>query len=59
MVTSTIRAQSPQDWVAPYSAALEPAAHDRFTVIMRMAAHAYHHVGQIIYLAKELTKPTA
>ena len=58
-VTSTIRAQSPQDWVAPYSAALEPAAHDRFTVIMRMAAHAYHHVGQIIYLAKELTKPTA
>jgi hypothetical protein len=22
-----------------------------------MAAHAYHHTGQIIYLAKELTKP--
>jgi uncharacterized damage-inducible protein DinB len=57
MVASTIRAQSPQDWVAPYSAVLEPAAHDRFTVVVRMAAHAYHHVGQIIYLAKELTKP--
>jgi uncharacterized damage-inducible protein DinB len=56
MVAATIRAQSPQDWTAPYSAVLEPAAHDRFTVIMRMAAHAYHHTGQIIYLTKELTK---
>lgn len=55
MVVSTIRAQSPQDWTAPYSAELEPAAHDRFTVVMRMAAHAYHHVGQMIYLSKELT----
>ncbi len=56
MVASTIRAQSPQDWTAPYTAVLEPAAHDRFTVFMRMAAHAYHHVGQIIYLSKELTR---
>lgn len=55
MVVSTIRAQSPEDWTAPYSAELEPAAHDRFTVVMRMAAHAYHHVGQMIYLSKELT----
>jgi uncharacterized damage-inducible protein DinB len=59
MVVSTIRAQLPQDWTAPYSAALEPEAHDRFTVIMRMVAHAYHHVGQIIYLSKELTKPAS
>lgn len=56
MVASTVRSQSPQDWVAPYSATLEPEAHDRFTAIFRMAAHAYHHVGQIIYLARELTK---
>jgi len=59
MVVSTIHAQSPQDWTAPYSAVLEPEAHDRFTVVMRMAAHAYHHVGQIIYLSKELTKPAS
>jgi uncharacterized damage-inducible protein DinB len=59
MVAATVRAQSPQDWIAPYSVALEPAAHDRFTVVMRMAAHAYHHTGQIIYLAKELTKPAS
>jgi uncharacterized damage-inducible protein DinB len=59
MVAATIRRQSPQDWVAPYSAVLEPEAHNRFTVFMRMAAHAYHHTGQIIYLAKELTKSAA
>lgn len=59
MVVSTIRAQSPRDWTAPYSAVLEPEAHDRFTVVMRMAAHAYHHVGQIIYLSKELTRPVS
>ncbi|HXR17416.1 MAG TPA: DinB family protein [Terriglobales bacterium] len=56
MVASTIRRQSPADFCASYSAKLEPEAHDRFTVFLRMAAHAYHHVGQIIYLSKELTK---
>lgn len=56
-VVSTIAAQSPQDWCAPYSAEREPFAKDRFTVFFRMAAHAYHHVGQMIYLSKELTRP--
>ena len=56
LVVSTIGAQSPQDWCAPYSAEREPFANDRFTVFYRMAAHAYHHVGQIIYLSKELTR---
>jgi hypothetical protein len=57
MVVSTIRAQSPQDWCAAYSAEREPFTNDRFTVFSRMAAHAYHHVGQMIYLSKELTRP--
>ncbi|HYW83227.1 MAG: DinB family protein [Spirochaetia bacterium] len=56
LVVSTIGAQSPQDWCAPYSAEREPEARDRFTVFFRMAAHAYHHVGQMIYLSKELTR---
>jgi len=56
MVAATIRKQSAEDFAAPYSAALEPEAHDRFTVFLRMAAHAYHHVGQMIYLSKEVTK---
>ena len=57
LVVSTIGAQSPQDWCAPYSAEREPQAKDRFTVFFRMASHAYHHVGQMIYLSKELTRP--
>lgn len=56
MVAATIRKQSAEDFAKPYSAALEPEAHDRFTVFLRMAAHAYHHVGQMIYLSKEVTK---
>lgn len=59
MVVSTIRQQRPEDWTAPYSAEREPHSHDRFTAFFRCAAHAYHHVGQIIYLSKELGKNTA
>ena len=57
LVVSTIGAQSPEDWCAPYSAEREPQAKDRFTAFFRMAAHAHHHVGQMIYLSKELTRP--
>jgi hypothetical protein len=56
MVVSTIRAQSPEDWSAPYTSVDAAAGKDRFTVLMRMSAHAYHHVGQMIYLCKELSK---
>jgi len=56
MVVDTIRKQSPADWAAPYSDLTEPRTHTRFACFLRMAAHAYHHTGQIIYLAKELTK---
>ena len=55
MVVATIRKQSPADWVAPYSA--DTPSKNRFAVFLRMAAHAQHHVGQIMYLCKELTKP--
>jgi len=56
MVVSTIRSQSPEDWCAPYTSVDAVAGKDRFAVLMRMSAHAYHHVGQMIYLCKELTK---
>jgi uncharacterized damage-inducible protein DinB len=59
MVASTIRQQSPEDWTKPYSGDREPFAKDRFTAVFRCAAHAYHHVGQLVYLSKELTKPAA
>lgn len=59
MVVATIRKQSGEDWSAPYSDPTEPRTNTRFACFMRMAAHAYHHTGQIIYLVKELTKSPA
>lgn len=59
MIVETIRKQKPEDWTKPYGAEREPEAKDRFTALFRCAAHAYHHVGQMIYLSKELTKSTA
>jgi uncharacterized damage-inducible protein DinB len=56
MVVDTIRKQSPEDWTKPYAGEREPLAKDRFTAVFRCAAHAYHHVGQLVYLSKELTK---
>jgi len=54
MVVATIRKQSPEDWTAEYSADREPEAKNRFAVLLRCAGHAFHHVGQIIFLSKEL-----
>jgi uncharacterized damage-inducible protein DinB len=56
LVVATIRKQSPEDWSADYTAEREPEAKDRFTAFLRCAGHAYHHVGQIIYLSKELAR---
>jgi uncharacterized damage-inducible protein DinB len=54
MVAATIRRQSADDWTAPYSA--DVPSKNRFAVIMRMAAHAQHHVGQMQYLVRELMR---
>jgi len=56
MVAATIRKQSAESLLAPYSDSTEPRSNTNFAAFMRMAAHAYHHTGQIIYLTKELTK---
>ena len=56
MVIQTIAAQSETDWMNPYSAVREPEATERFAVFLRCAGHAYHHVGQLIYLSRELSK---
>jgi uncharacterized damage-inducible protein DinB len=59
LVTATIRQQAPQDWLAPYADPTTPRDRNRFSVFQRMAAHADHHTGQIIYLAKELARSQA
>jgi uncharacterized damage-inducible protein DinB len=56
MVVATARAQAPSDWLASYSAEREPEAKNRFAIFLRCASHAYHHVGQIIYLSRELAR---
>jgi uncharacterized damage-inducible protein DinB len=53
-VLATIASQSDDDWAAPYFGELESEAKTRFNAFLRCAGHAYHHVGQIIYLHREL-----
>jgi DinB superfamily len=55
MVISTVREQGPADWPAPYSAERSDAK-DRFMMVLQGAGHLYHHVGQIIYLSKEIAR---
>jgi uncharacterized damage-inducible protein DinB len=56
MVAATIRAQGADGLCEPYFDPTEPHSRTRFAAFLRMAAHAYHHVGQIIYLSKELSR---
>jgi uncharacterized damage-inducible protein DinB len=56
MVISTIEKQTEADWPAPYTAEREPESKNRVTLFLRCASHLYHHVGQIIYLSRELRK---
>ncbi len=56
MAAATIRKQSAADLQVPYSDPTEPLSNTHFAVFFRMAAHAYHHVGQMIYLAKEVSR---
>ena len=53
VVVTTIGKQSDTDWSAPYSAA-GTEMRDRFGMFLNCAAHANHHVGQIVYLQREL-----
>jgi hypothetical protein len=58
LVVDTIRAQSPEDWSAAYSAE-RSSQKDRFAIVLSCAAHADHHIGQIIYLSSELSANAA
>jgi uncharacterized damage-inducible protein DinB len=55
-VVATIRKQQPADWGKAYTAEREPEAKDRMQIFVRCAGHAYHHVGQIVYLSRELAR---
>jgi uncharacterized damage-inducible protein DinB len=52
MVVRTVEDQTPEDWSRAYEATGVDDA-TRFSIVLRCADHFYHHLGQIIYLAKE------
>ena len=56
IVVAAIRRQNEEDWGKAYTAQLEPEAENRFQIFVRCAGHAYHHVGQIVYLSRELAR---
>jgi len=56
LVVRTLASQSDADWAAPYQGVGADDAKDRLSIFIRCVAHADHHAGQIIYLARELTR---
>ncbi|HEV2912888.1 MAG TPA: DinB family protein [Pyrinomonadaceae bacterium] len=57
LVIATLGRQTAETWSSEYEA--KEAADfvkDRFSIFLRCAAHFHHHVGQMIYLEKELSK---
>ena len=52
MANRTIRAQTADDWSALYSAT-GTDEQDRFAIVLRCAHHFHHHLGQILYIARE------
>ena len=55
MVLTTVNAQTAESWSEPYTATGSDHS-DRFGIVLHCAAHLNHHVGQMIYLEKELHK---
>jgi len=56
MVIQTLGTQREDDWSKSYNAEGVDDVHDRFGIFLRCSVHFHHHVGQMIYLSKELTK---
>jgi hypothetical protein len=54
IVIATIAKQTDNDWSAPFYGELESESKNRFSAFLACAGHAYHHVGQMIYLQKQL-----
>jgi len=50
-----VAAQSDRDWSAPFHAEFADGS-TRFAQVLVCAGHAHHHVGQIIYLQRELLR---
>jgi uncharacterized damage-inducible protein DinB len=58
MVRASLAQQKADDWSAPYTAKGMEHGGTRFYAFLNCAAHLSHHRGQIIYLCKQLEKPS-
>jgi uncharacterized damage-inducible protein DinB len=58
MVLATLAAQAESDWCAAYHAVGAEDVPNRLGMFLRCAAHADHHLGQMIYLCKQLALGT-
>ena len=56
VVVATIKAQTTADWSKAYSVEGMSYTNNRFEIMFNCVAHLHHHIGQLIYLAKELTR---
>ena len=56
MVVASITNQTPGDWEQTFSAVGVDDVKDRFGLYLRCAVHFHHHIGQMIYIVKELTQ---
>jgi hypothetical protein len=56
MVVATLDKQSETDWTMAFSSKDMEDTGDRFTAFLRCAAHVSQHMGQIIYLCKEIAR---
>jgi hypothetical protein len=55
MVVASLKNQTDGDWEQTFNAVGADDVSDRFGIYLRCAAHFHHHIGQMIYLVKELT----
>jgi uncharacterized damage-inducible protein DinB len=55
LVLTTLERQSDADWTLPYSGERQPHATNRLAAFLRCAVHLDHHVGQIIFLSREVS----
>jgi hypothetical protein len=57
LVIATLETQTAETWSNEYEALnVLDFVKDRFSIFLRCATHFHHHIGQMIYLEKELLK---
>lgn len=56
IVVTSLKNQIDGDWKQPVNAVGADDVKDRFGIYLRCAVHFHHHIGQMIYLVKELTQ---